>query len=114
MNDILPGECVLDNINKEKQNIYIGNGLMEKENAIISTVSGKLDRIDDHTFFINTTHKMYYPMTNDEIVGIVIDRRGDEGYIVDINSYQHAFLPREGFEGATKRNMNILKVFFLF
>ncbi|KAH7815875.1 putative exosome complex component RRP4 [Monocercomonoides exilis] len=89
--------------------VYISRGLTSTDDDVTVTVGGILTQTAKHHLTLESSSKMYYPSLGDFVVGIITDRKGDEGYIVDINSYKNAFLPITAFEGATRRNQNLLK-----
>ena len=112
MSILLPGETAYPDITTAQSNIYITKGFVPTGNSITATYAGTVTA-STSTLRMISSSKTYYPSVGDQVVGIIKDRLRDEGYIVDIHSYRRAILPLTAFDGATRKNQNILKVFIL-
>ena len=93
--------------------IAIGNGIVYKNDNIISIEGGKLEyslTSSSCRYSINNNKKYYTPKVGDQVIGI-IDDKGTDYYKVNIFSGINsiALLGRLAFEGATKRNKPELK-----
>ena len=109
---ILPCTEIL-NGNETSSSIKLGNGIVYKDDKIMSVTAGKLVHSSSSStcsYKINNNKKYYTPRTGDQVIGIIEDK-GTDYYKVNIfsgvNSY--ALLGRLAFEGATKRNKPELK-----
>jgi hypothetical protein len=80
----LPGQLMMSQGNKNRNNPSVGN------------------------HYVECSRRRYYPRQGDQVVGI-IEERGGDFYTVNIFSGRHCLLNRLAFEGATKRNRPELK-----
>lgn len=110
MSILLPGDVALQNLTKSKTDIYITHGFTQTGNSLTATFAGLFETTKSSGLSVKTSSKVYYPTVGDQVVGIILDRLGDDIYVVDINTYKNASLPVTAFEGATRRNQSVLKV----
>jgi exosome complex component RRP40 len=105
---VLPGERVTESVTTLKSSIRIGAGLVQINDAVITTVAGKLRYRPPATYFVESTTMRYMPKAGDHVVAIV-DEKGGDFYKVNIFSGAMGMLGRLSFDGATKRNKPELK-----
>jgi exosome complex component RRP40 len=114
---VYPGDNVTSKIMlHSKNNAILGVGLHRiqnydgdlKSDTIIAVNVGMLKFRSPSTFWVESNCKRYFPLTGDQIVGLIEDK-GSDYYKVNIFSTSSALLSRLGFEGATKRNKPELK-----
>jgi len=102
-----------NNNNNNSSSITIGNGVIYKDDKIVSIEGGKLNysiTSSSCQYSIKNNKKYYIPRTGDNVIGI-IEEKGTDYYKVNIFSGANsiALLGRLAFEGATKRNKPELK-----
>lgn len=105
---VIPGQNVTSLIlsNNNSNDVIYGDGLYCKtNNDIYTSIAGILKFRKPNTYWVENNSKLYIPMKNDQVVGIIEDK-GSEYYKVNICSSNgtYALLNRLSFEGATKRN----------
>ncbi|KAK2962546.1 putative Exosome complex component rrp40 [Blattamonas nauphoetae] len=107
---VLPGDVIVSNVKGKQNPIRISKGLQMNSTNVITTLPGDIEKRNNDTILLHATQQTYYPAINDCIVGIIVDRRGADGYVVDINSFRQAFLPTTAFSGATRRNQAAIPI----
>ncbi|PIA40546.1 hypothetical protein AQUCO_02500332v1 [Aquilegia coerulea] len=101
---VVPGDVVLDLSKMINQTIKLGEGLRQDGDAISVMKAGKLKFSKPNKYWVETSQKRYVPHVDDNILGIVVDQKG-ENFLVDIKGPTLAFLPVLAFEGGTRRNI---------
>jgi len=113
---VLPCTEIKNDSNDISNSIKLGNGVIYKDDKIISLTAGKLvyssssSSSSTCSYNINNNKKYYIPKIGDQVIGIIEDK-GTDYYRVNIfNGVNNsALLGRLAFEGATKRNKPELK-----
>ncbi|KAI8457421.1 exosome complex exonuclease RRP40 [Phakopsora pachyrhizi] len=98
---------------RSKRVVKVGPGLsVDDQTSVVRSnrlgICGKLRSENLEQFWIEGRSKRYVPALGDPVIGIVLGRQ-TEGYRIDINSNQPAYLDGLAFEGATKRSKPNLK-----
>lgn len=114
---VLAGDIITHIVKKYVTRVVvIGNGLMQVKDPLnhetdeIQVVqSGILQFESPGNFWVETNEKRYQPKIGDPIVGIIEQKLGMNGYLVNVNGRCAAFLPLLEFDGASKRNHPNLK-----
>lgn len=110
---VLPCTDIINNNTNNNNNVVIGNGIVYKDDKIVTIEGGKLDyslASSSCRYAINNSKKYYIPRVGDNVIGIIEDK-GTDYYKLNIFSGVNsvALLGRLSFEGATKRNKPELK-----
>jgi exosome complex component RRP40 len=114
---VLAGDIITHIVKKYVTRVVvIGNGLMQVKNPLnndtdeIQVVQPGILRFESPgTFWVETNEKRYQPKIGDPVVGIIEQKLGMNGYLVNVNGRCSAFLPLLEFDGASKRNHPNLK-----
>jgi exosome complex component RRP40 len=90
--------------------VRLGSGVRYHDQSLVATKAGNVRKDPGRSkVWIAGNQKRYEPVTEDAVVGIVIEKHADE-YRLDIRGTDTAILPALAFEGATKRNKPALAV----
>ena len=102
---VIPGDCIDLEIEKCDSNAQakLGPGLIYDGRNVKATKSGILRYKKPDTFWVDCYQKRYVPCKNENVIGVVTGRQGDN-YKVDIGSSDQAFLNYLSIEGSSKRN----------
>ena len=108
---VLCGDVITSTVKQHASRVVvIGNGLVADASGEINVVQSGILRFESPgTFWVETNEKRYQPKIGDPVVGIVEQRLGMHGYLVNINGRCPAYLPLLAFDGASKRNHPNLK-----
>ena len=114
---VLSGDIITETVKQHVTRVVvIGNGLAQVKDPVnnetdeIQVVQSGILRFESPgTFWVETNEKRYLPKVGDPIVGIIEQRLGMHGYLVNINGRCPAYLPLLEFDGASKRNHPNLK-----
>ena len=108
---VLCGDNVTETVKRHVTRVVvIGNGLVANASGEINVVQSGILRFESPgTFWVETNEKRYQPKVGDPVVGIIEQKIGSAGYLVNINARCPAYLPLLEFDGASKRNHPNLK-----
>ena len=101
-----PGNKVthlIDELKESNKPAKLGPGLYCKDDEVYACKSGILKYKKPNLFWVNCHQKRYIPCKNDNVVGVVTQKQGDN-YRVEIGSSDHAVISYLSFDGASKRN----------
>ena len=101
-----PGNKVtdlIDGLNESNKPAKLGPGLYCKGEDVFACKSGILRYKKPNLFWINCHQKRYTPCKNDNVVGVVTQKQGDN-YRVEIGTSDHAVISYLSFDGSSKRN----------
>lgn len=101
-----PGNKVtdlIDQLNESNKPAKLGPGLYSREDEVYACKSGILKYKKPNMFWVNCHQKRYIPAKNDNVVGVVTQKQGDN-YRVEIGSSDHAVISYLSFDGSSKRN----------
>lgn len=106
---VLPGDHVGTLSLQHGSTLRIGPGLFQYQEQIRASRAGFLRRTAEPKYYIDGSHKRYFPGLGDTVVGIVIEKHSEE-YKIDILAHAAATLSVLAFDGASRRNRPNLKV----
>jgi len=84
---VVPGELVTSERKK------LGANVFQNEGKIYSMVLG-IPKVSEDTASVVALKGRYYPKKNDLVIGIVKEENFS-GYVIDINSFYHCFIPKK-------------------
>ncbi|OQV25486.1 putative Exosome complex component RRP40 [Hypsibius exemplaris] len=112
----IPGDVAFNLTNQSMKTVSLGPGVRKVQSDIMATRVGVMQYRPPATFFLSTTGDSYSPATGDDVIGVVVKRKGHEvseqTYVVDLGrntGRQTGILPILAFKGATKRYRPNLK-----
>jgi len=100
---VFPGEDVTSKVIGLTTSVFLGNGLVQKDNKITAVISGTINYKVPSYYWTESAHKRYNAHVGESVVGIVEDKMGDF-YTLNIYSGCPCVMNRLAFDGATKRN----------
>ncbi|XP_055335824.1 exosome complex component RRP40-like [Paramacrobiotus metropolitanus] len=112
----IPGDKVFQVESSSIKTLTLGPGIRKSGDNLFATRVGIVHYKLPSTFFLETQSESYSPAAGDDVVGVVIKRKGHElseqYFVVDLGrnvERQNGFLPVLAFRGATKRYRPNLK-----